>query len=265
MKRSLAFALFYLCMPVLLVARTLQRFYMIDASTGFFAEGYSVPGTVITGAFLVFVVIEMLMMALSKPAHAAVPRRSRAMAVGSFAAGVGLAVSATVSVLTGDGVADFVLAPAAFVFALCMLWRGVSLLGAVPLPRALAPVGVIYCLVRLILGFAGYAGEVTVADSVFDILTLCLLLLYFTADGKLLAGVGKPKTMAALFGYGLPAVLFCISSFFPSLVNAVLGNPFVLHGGGMPDVAYVGFAVYILTAVNSVGALPDGEKEETSG
>lgn len=251
MKRSLVFALFYLCAPFLLAVRTIQRFYMIDVDTGFFTEGFGTTGVLITGAFLVFAVIELLMTWLSKPQVVEMPERSKGIAVGTFAAGVCLMISAVASVLTGDGVGALVMTVANFVFALCMFWRGASMLSALPFPAALTPVSIIYFLIKLVFGFAGYAGEVAVTDSVFDILTMCLLLLFFTADAKITAGVGTKKTAVAFYGYGLSAALFCVCSVFPTLINLLMGSAFDIHGDPVPDITYVGFAVYIMAARNS--------------
>ena len=247
MKRSLVFALFYLCAPVLLAARTVQKFYMIDVDTGFFAEGFGATGMIITVAFLLFAVVELVMTALSKPERVVLPDNSRSMAVGTFAAGICLMISAVGSVITGNNVA----AIADFIFALCMFWRGLTLLSKVSFDGMLAMVGVVYFLVKLVLGFAGYAGEVAVADSVFDIVTMCLLVLFFTAEAKVTAGVSNKKTAVAFYGYGLSAALFCICSVFPSLINLLMGGAFEVHGSPVPDITYIGFAVYILIALNS--------------
>ena len=247
MKRSLVFALFYLCAPLLIAARTLQKFYMIDVETGFFAEGFGTTGMLITVAFLLFAVVELVMSALSKPERVSLPDSSRAMAVGTFAAGVCLMISAVGSVITGDNL----MAAADFIFGLCMFWRGLTLLSKIRFDGMLAMVSVVYFLIKLVLGFAGYAGEVAVADSVFDIVTMCLLVLFFTADAKVTAEVSNKKTAVAFYGYGLSAALFCVCSVFPSLINLLMGGAFELHGNPVPDITYIGLAVYVLIALNS--------------
>ncbi len=251
MKRSLVFALFYLCAPFLLAARTLQRFYMIDVSTGFHSEGFELVGLLITVGFFVFAVIELVLTWLTYPRRLDPTERSVGMAVGAFSAGACLLIAAAALVLTGKGVADTVMALADFAFALCLFWRGACLLTRLKFSPPLSLLSVVYFLIKLIFSFSAYAGEVTVTDTVFDILTMCALLLFFVADAKIIAGIGNNKTAVAFYGWGVSAAVYCLAAFFPSVVNLLFGNAFELHGGSLPDITYVGFAIYILASLNT--------------
>ena len=251
MKRYQVFLFFYVGAPVLLVARLLQRFYMIDEATGFFRDGFSAVGSVVTGAFLVFIVAAWLLCRLSRPQERCLPERSLPMSVGAFTAAGFLLLAALIQLLTERGAASLLVALASAVFAGCLAWRGVALLGKAPHLPLLAPVGTVYCLIRLVVRFAGYAGEVTVSDSLFDILTMCLLLLFFNAEGKLLVGDKSEKLPSSFYAWGLSGALFCLSGFLPSAVDLLLKKSFVLRGGLLPDLSYIGFAVYLLIALHT--------------
>ena len=249
MKRSQVFLLFYIAAPLLLIARVLQRFYMIDAATGFYRDGLAAAGTAITVLFLVFPVVARLLCRLSRPAERRFPERSLPLAIGAFFAGFCLAVEAVRLLLTGSGAVSFLVAFLSAVFAAALVLRGLAALGVMRACGWLAPVGTFYAGIRLVARFADYAGEVTVSDTLFHILTLCLLVLFLFADGKVQIGLTDEKVTSSFFAYGLSAALFCSAVVLPDLIDLILGNRFALYGGTFPDLSPLGFAALILCAV----------------
>lgn len=247
MKRLSTFALFYIGMAALLVARTLQRFYMIETGTGFFKDGFAQSGSLITAVSVLFAVVLMLMMRLSVPNEVKRPDKSKTLAVGAFCAAAGLFVSAVMSVLSSKAKGNTVIALLAVAFAIAMVLNGMSLKKGAELHSAVSLIGIAYCLIRLIISFTGYLSEVTVADSVFDIFTMCMLLLFFTADSKVAYKIKTERLPASFFGAGLAASLFCVLEVVPVVMALVMGVK--LHGASAPDFAYAGLALYILADV----------------
>lgn len=251
MKRYQVFLFFYLGAPVLLAARLLQHFFMIDRTTGFFRDGFAAVGGVVTGGFLVFLVAAFLLCRLARPQESQLPETSRPLAVGAFLAAGLMLLTTVIRLLTEEGGAAFAVTAMTAVFGCCLTLRGVALLGKAPHLPVLAPVGTVYCLVRLVVSFAGYAGEVTVADSLFDILAMCLLLLFFNAEGKLLVSLAGERLVSAFFAWGLSGALFCLASALPPVIDLLTKPGGALRGGPLPDLTYIGFAVYLLIAVHT--------------
>lgn len=251
MKRSQVFLFFYIAAPLLLVARVLQRFYMIDAATGFYRDGLAAAGTAVTVLFVAFPLVARLLCRLSRPVERRFPTPSGPLAIGAFFAALCLAVETVRTLLTGSGAVSFLVAFLSAVFAACLVLRGLAALEIVRSSDWLAPVGTFYAGVRLVVHFAAFAGEVTVADTLFSILSMCLLALFFFADGKMQVGLADEKVASSFFAFGLSAALFCAAIVLPDLIDMILGGKFVLYGGDFPDLSSLGFLVLTLCAVFS--------------
>ena len=245
MKRSQVFILFYAAAPLLLIARVLQRFYMIDPTTGFYRDGLAAAGGAITALFIAFPLVLRLLCRLCRPAERQLPDRSTTLAVGCFVGGGFLAIEAARLMLTGKGAGNILVALLSAVFAACLILRGLAQVGVLRYPAWLSLVGSAYAIVRLIVRFAGYTGEATVSDALFNILTMCLLLLFFNVEGKWQAGLGSEKNAAAFFAYGMAGALLCAAVALPGLIDLVLGGRFALYGDALPDFSYLGFAVLL--------------------
>ena len=265
MKRSQVFLLFYIAAPLLLIARVLQRFYMIDPGTGFYQDGLSAAGAAVTVAFIAFPVVAHLLCRLSRPAQRRFPERSVPLAVGAFIAGACLILETVDLLLRESGAASFLLAFLSAVFAAVMILRGLGALKVMRFSAWLTPVGTVYAVVRLIARFADYTAEVAVADTVFDILTMCLLLLFLHADGKLQAGLATEKIAASFLSFGLSTALLCAAVVLPDLIDLALGGRFALYGGDLPEMSYLGFAVMALCAVFSVKPAGDAHPLDNGG
>ena len=249
MKRSQVFLLFYIAAPLLLAARVLQRFYMIDAATGFYRDGLAAAGTAVTVLFVAFPVVAWLLCRLSRPAERRYPERSLPLAVGAFFAALCLAVETVRTLLTGSGAVSFLVAFLSAVFAICLVLRGLAAVGLVRTFDWLAPVGTFYAGIRLVVRFAEIAAEVTVADTLLHVLALCLLVLFLHAEGKWQIGLADEKVAFSFFAYGLSAALFCAAVVLPDLIDLLLGGRFALYGGTLPDLSSLGLAAFILCAV----------------
>ena len=245
MKRSQMFVFFCVAAPLLLIARVLQRFYMIDATTGFYRDGLAAAGSAVTILFLLFPVAARLLCRLSRPAERCFPARSVRLAVGCFVGGAFLVVESIRLLLTGAGMVNLLITLLTVLFAAALILRGFAQLGRIPYPAWFSLVGTLYAAVRLVAHFADYVGEAIVSDTLFHILASALLLLFFFADGKWQAGMANEKLAAAFFAYGMAGALFCAAIALPGLVDLVLGGKFALYGGALPDFSFLGFAVLL--------------------
>ena len=261
MKRSLAFTLFYVCTPILMLARTVQRFYMIDSNTGFYRNGFEIAGTVVTAACLVFALVLVLLVRLSGPKEIKLPEKSKSISYAGIFAAVCLVISSIESLITGSGFANTLMCLLALAFAVTLVWYSLAAAGKTEFPAAASLVGVVYAITRLFVNFTGYTGEIAVSDSTFDIVTMCLTLLFLTAMAKQICSIRTAKVSAAMYGFGLAAVTFCLCAFFPCLIAIITGNSANIHGGSLPDASHIGLAVFIFAVLN---AIDDSESEDSA-
>lgn len=254
MKHSMVFTLFYISAPLLLVARVLQQFYMLDPETGFYLDSLGSVGKVVSVMCFVLVAALYILVWLSQPRIKAAPKRGKALAIGSFAAAMCLLISSAQLVVTATGAKDVFVAIFAFPSALCFAWYGASLITNIKYPAGMSIVPIIYGVVRLIATFMNYTGEVTVTDSLFDIATMCFLLLFLYSSGKIICGLKTPRSPVMFYASGLSAAFFCIDECLAKTIAAVTGNVDALHSVGAFNVTYIGFAIYIILMIHTVSA-----------
>ena len=249
MKRPLLFTLFFICTPVLLAARVLQQIYMIDTVTGFYKDDFGYVGNIITIVCLLLIPVLLLTVWLSRPTAVVPNVRSKALGIASFFATICLAISGVTQIITATHSGYFALAIMSFATAAVIVLHGIACFTDGKFNGWLTIVCVIYGLTRLVITFMGYTGEVTVTDTLFDIATMALLLLFFYSSGKIIAGVAGPRTPVLFYAYGLSAAFFCVDSFLAPAIVKFMGDGFAIHSGGHFDLSYLGFAVYIIVMI----------------
>lgn len=262
MKHSMVFTLFYISAPLLLVARVLQQFYMIDPETGFYLDTLGSIGKVVSVMCFVLAAALYILVWLSQPRIRTAPKKGKALALGSFVAALCLLISSAQLVVTSTGAKDILVAIFAFPSALCFAWYGASLITSIKYPPVLSVVPIIYGVVRLIATFMNYTGEVTVTDSLFDIATMCFLLIFLYSSGKIICGLKTPRSPILFYASGLSAAFFCTDECLAKAIAAVTGNGDALHSVGAFNVTYVGFAIYILLMIHTVSAQSVGKAKK---
>ncbi len=243
MKRTLLFTLFFLAAPVLLAARVLQQFYMLDAATGFYKDDFGYIGNVISVVCVLLIPALVLVVWLSRPGEIMPNNKSKGLGAASFVAAFCLAISGVTHVINAAHVGHYILALMSVGTAAVIMLQGISCFTDGKFNGGLSIISILYGLARLIITFMGYTGEVTVTDTVFDIATMCLLLLFLYSSGKIMSEVSGSRTPVLYFACGLSAAFFCVDSVLAPAIAKLLN--FNIHGSNF-DVANIGFAVYIV-------------------
>ncbi len=256
MKKPLLLTLFFVCAPVLLAIRVFQQFYMLDPVTGFYLDGLGGVGTIVTATCLALIPVMVFVVWLSKPGEVAAPKRSISVGVAASIAAICLVVSGVVGVISAKTTPDTVVSVLAFLTAATFGWQAYCSFVGEKYIGALSLVGIVYGLLRLIITFMGYTGEVTVTDTIFNVATMSLLLLFLYSNGKILCGVSGKFTPILFYAYGLSAVFFCADSFIANAVMLLTDTNFRMHGDGHFDMSYLGFAVYMVIAVFAYSSAP---------
>ncbi len=253
MKRSMVFILFFVSAPVLLSARVIQQLYMIDPVTGFYLDGFGGIGTAISVLCFALIFVTLAMVWLSHPQEPAVPKKSPAVGVCACFAGACL-ITSSVGRLLQTATADRLVGVLGIIAAISLAWYGFSLISGGRFAPIMTIAPIVYACLRLVLDFIGYTGEVTVTDTVFGIVTMCLVLLFFYTSGKLISDVGGKRTHILFYSYGLVAAFFCADAAFVRIILALTHSNAALHGNSGFDVAFVGLAVYIVALVWKLSA-----------
>ncbi len=248
MKRSMVFILFFISTPVLLSTRVIQQLYMIDPITGFYQDSFAGIGTAISIMCFALIFITLALVWLSHPQAPIMPRRHVGLGISACFAAACLILKSAVDVLSNSG-SDKIIGLLGFASAMSLACYGAALLSGAKYPSPLTVLPILYAITRLVLDFIKYTGEVTVTDTVFSIITMCLVLLFFYTSGKLISGVGGKNTHILFYSFGLCAAFFCADSIFVRIILSFTHSSAALHGSGKLDVACIGFAVYIVTAV----------------
>ncbi len=260
MKRSLIFTLFFLSAPILLAARVLQQFYMLDPVTGFYKDDFGYVGNIISVVCLLLIPALALMVWLSRPGEVMPNSKSKALGGAALAAALCLAVSGITNIIGATHAGHYVLAFMSVATAAVMILQSISCFTDGKFNGGLSIISILYGLARLIITFMGYTGEVTVTDTVFDIATMCLLLLFLYSSGKIMSGVSGSRTSVVYFACGLSSAFFCLDSVLAPALTKLMGPEFSIHGNHF-DLAYVGFAVYIVVMLYVTKGVTAAETE----
>ena len=248
MKRSMVFILFFISAPVLLAARVIQQLYMIDPLTGFYRDGFAGIGTAITVMCFALIAVTVAMVWLSHPKMPTVPKKHAGLGIAACIAAMTLIISSIDGIMSMSA-ANKTIGFLGVAAAVAIAYYGVTLFSGRKYPAFLTVLPILYACVKLVLDYINYTGEVIVTDAIFNIVTMCLVVLFFYTFGKLAANVGGKRTHILFYSFGLCAAFFCADSAFVRIILSLTRSNAALHGSGRLDVEFVGLAVYIVAAV----------------
>ncbi len=255
MKRAMVFILFFASAPILLAARVIQQLYMIDPLTGFYQDGFSGVGTAISVLCFALIAVTLAMVWLSHPQVPEAPAKSVPLGIGAAAAAIGIAANSA-GYMMSKATADLAIGALGIGAAISLAYYAITLFMGRKYPAILTLLPIAYACVRLVICFIKYTGEVTVTDSVFDIATMCLVLLFFYSSGKLISGVAGKRSHILFYSYGLCAAFFCADSVFVRIILMLTRSNAALHGAGAIDTSYIGIAIYVVIAVWVLSGFP---------
>ncbi len=77
--------------------------------------------------------------------------------------------------------------------------------------------------VNLIVMFVKFTEVVNTAENLYDMFFMIFLLLFFSAQSKLLSGIDEERNYRLVLEFGLPAVLFGLATSVPDLIAGLAG------------------------------------------
>jgi len=109
---------------------------------------------------------------------------------------------------------------------------------------ALAPLA--WCICRTLNRFMRTISFIKVSDLFYELFMLVFLMLFFMTFAQLLSRVNHTGTDWKLFGFGLPAALFCLLCFVPRIAMVIMGRGASLADLSPPEYCDFTVAVFIL-------------------
>lgn len=247
MKQKFIFVLFYIGAPLLIAARCLQQFIMIDSKTGFYNDGYTVLGIAITIACVVFAAALLLVALVSNAEeNPRLTEKNVPFGIITLFCGMLMLFAAIIAFFDNNAIS----AVLTLLSALVLFWYGSALTANVPFSGVSALVIFVYAAVRLVGVFMKYAVEVTVTDSAFSIMTLISVMLFYFCFAKSVCKIESKANTRILTVTALWAAFFCIDSVLPNIISIFTGDS--AHGVKIIDFGYVATAVFALTLVHCV-------------
>ncbi len=250
----ISFIAFYVIAPVLVAARVLQQFFLIDASTGFYVKELVPTATVISWSFAVFLVIMLLLAFLSPKVMLTAPKKSKPLAVASFALAAAMFFDSAFSFISAaDNLFNLILSICTLAAAVCFVWYGLSLMSDIEFPSIMMLFPVIWAAVALIMQFIRYTGQSQTIDYIVSTVAMCLTLVTMLSVAKITTGEVSRKQSRIMLGIGLSAAFFCLIDTLPTYIAMIMGKKDdYIHDASVASPTLLVFAIFIPIFVHSL-------------
>ncbi len=110
---------------------------------------------------------------------------------------------------------------------------------------------VLYLVFSAVIIFTNYSSLAVISDHVFDVLVLCLFLLFFLEYSKMQSGI-KIKSTRGLMAFGYTASCVALACQFSNYVCFVAGAKDALHNHNALSLSVTAVAVFIVLTLNDM-------------
>ncbi len=243
MKRKYAWLVSLIALVIALPVRIYQQLMLVDETTGFFTD-HNVTAVVISVLLAIGAVYPAIACRLDREAAVdtgfyrdiptgiltlitavmlVVDSLRKLMEVTSGeeeALAAGMAAVAPHPLLYSLlAILGFAAAVILFIAGISWIW-GVQLLRSAPVATLLPP---LWCCMGLIVLFVKFTEVINTTENVYQMFSVIFLLLFLSAQSKLLVGIDGERNTRLVFAWGLPAVLVGLVTSVPNLVVPMLG------------------------------------------
>ena len=120
---------------------------------------------------------------------------------------------------------------------------------------------ILWAALRLGRTFMLYTGIADISENVFDIMMLCLMLVFWLLHGRIVSGYNYGAAVKWIFGVGLSAALLSVICTLPRLYVLLFGKSIILHESTAPKLINIASAVYIWYFLYRFSKQPAGKPE----
>ena len=257
---------FYAFAPLLVIARIIQQFLLIDSKTGFYVTEFEGIAAVISWLFAAFPLILILITALGTKVKVTAPTRSLLLGCASFVLGAALFFDSAVSLSNAaKGGLTIALAISAFAAAICFVWHGLSLVTDIKFANAMMIFPVVWGLINLIAQFIRCTGQSAIIDYKISIVTLCFVLYSMLTQSKIVVGKSSKNQSAIMLLVGLSTALFCMIDTLPTFIATIIGQANnLIHDKSIVSPTVFIYGIYILLFIHLLKN-DDSADEEIDG
>ena len=233
----------------IIIMRTVQNLLMVETGSGFFFEGYALTATVM----LIFMLGIILAAAIygficpTVPRGAPKPNKIWGAACALVAFAVLYEVFFTeisINIPRWQVVLHFGLGVATTVI---LLLHAISTVTAFKLPPLLDVILVLFWTIKLIIIFSNYSSLAAITENVFELASLCGILVFVLQFAKLQNGVTPYKTNNTFLGFSVIAFMLCAAYSVPQIILYITGNKNLAHTSNVTFIT--GFAMMIFIGV----------------
>lgn len=257
---------FYVFAPLLVIARIIQQFLLIDSKTGFYLSEFEGVASVISWLFVAFPIVLVIITALGQKTVFNAPTRSLPLGCCSFALGATLFFDSAVSLSNAaKGGLTIALAISAFLAAVCFIWHGLSLVADVKFAKIFMIFPIMWGLINLITQFIRYTGQSPIIDYKISIVTLCFVLYCLLTQTKIIVGKSSKKQTATMLSIGLACSLFCMIDTLPTSIATIIGQAnSLIHDKSIVSPTVFIYGIYLLFFIHGLkkADLSDGNTDE---
>ena len=245
---------FYAFAPLLVLARIVQQFLLIDSKTGFYVSEFEEIAAVISWLFAAFPLILILITALGSKVKVKAPTHSIPLGCSSFALGAALFFDSAVSLSNAaKGGLTIALAISAFASAICFIWHGLSLVTDIKFTKIVMVFPVIWGLINLIAQFIRCTGQSAIVDYKISIVTLSFMLFAMLTQAKIIVNKTNKNQSATMIAVGLSTSLFCLIDTLPTFIATIIGQANnLIHDKTIVSPTVFIYGIYILIFLHSL-------------
>lgn len=241
--------LFFLISTVTAISmRTLMLFFVIDTTSGFIKTEYMTGFIIMTIIIAVSVILSFVFCYLAKPTVAT--RQPKGIFMKIISPILALVIlydtfysTMEYSVTQWQKNLEILLAIAAATSLI--IFSAAKILGF-DFPPVITIFPVLFWLIRLIIIFSSFSSLANITDNIFEMATLCLMLLAFLNASRLSVFEISSKKQTLTFALLISATSLCFITSVSRAIVIVSGNSAILHKNDLPLLTNLVAGLYLL-------------------
>ncbi len=254
----------------IILMRTVQNLIMVEAGSGFFYEGYTLIATLML-IFMFGIILAAAIYGFVCPqVPCGAPRVSKIFGLASAFLAIAVLYEVffteiSINIPLWQIVLHFALGVATTVI---LLLHSLSAFCKFTVPPMLDAILVLFWTVKLIIIFSNYSSLASITENIFELASLCGILLFILQFAKLQNNVTPNKTNNSFLSVSVIAFMLCAAYSVPQILLYVTGNKDLAHTSnvtfitGFAMMLFIGVYVYMCFKEENITAKFKSEKEQ---
>lgn len=246
MKHKTVYVGFGFSLATLVVLRVCQLLFTIESDTGFYKPSYSNFSILCIVAILLFVAA-MAYFAFTDINPQSRGKEGKLCAVFSALTGGAILAKAAVLIFGNLTALAIAVAASAVIATFAYVSHAQAIFTDKPLKTAMLLLTVPFWLLELIYVFVENNDISAVPERAYDILTVCLCVMFSLSYMKFKAEMLTPMRTKLMVVLGLVTSAFCFISTLPRYIVILIGGGEQLHASAISDVLFPMYGALIIT------------------